>query len=259
MSGLLDEIRRRVELIAERLRAAGCIAAEEEAQLLSDAAPDDAALDALVRRREQGEPLAWLLGWTEFCGRRLRIAPGVYVPRPHTEDLARRAAALLAPGGRAADLCTGCGAIAAHLAAVVPDATVVAVDIDPAAVACARANGVDARRAQLDELDGDHDFDVVTAVPPYVPAAELRLLAADVQRYEPRAALDGGADGLDLARRVVAAAARLLAPGGWLLLELGAEQDRELAQTLSECGFAPAEALRDEDCDIRGVVAQVGR
>jgi release factor glutamine methyltransferase len=159
--------------------------------------------------------------------------------------------------GRAADLCTGAGAIAAHLLAEVPTASVTGVDLDPQAVACATSNGVRAVVGDVDEpLGPTGSFDVVTAVPPYVPTDELRLLSADVQRYEPRAALDGGADGLDVARRVVSAAARLLAPGGWLLIELGGDQDEVLAPASAASGFGNAESWRDEDGDLRGLAAQ---
>src|SRR5690606_29195034 len=119
------------------------------------------------------------------------------------------------PGGRAVDLCTGTGAVAFHLAASVTGARVVGVDLDPRAAACARSNGVAAVAGDLDgPLRPEPAFDVVTAVPPYVPTGALRLLPADVRRYEPRRAPDGGADGLALVWRGVAAARRPLRPGG---------------------------------------------
>jgi release factor glutamine methyltransferase len=186
------------------------------------------------------------------------VTPGVYVPRIQSEELARRAARLLPAGGRAADLCTGAGAIAAHLLAEVPSASVIGLDLDPAAVDCANRNGVTAVVGDLDEpLGPTGSFDVVTAVPPYVPTSELRLLPADVQRYEPRVALDGGADGLDVARRVVAVAGRLLAPAGWLLIELGGDQDEGLGPELAAAGFGDVEAWRDEEDDLRGLAARL--
>jgi release factor glutamine methyltransferase len=221
------------------------------------AAPDGEVLEGWLGRREHGEPLAWITGRMEFCGRWLHVAPGVYVPRVQSEELARRASRALPDHGRAADLCTGAGAIAAHLLAEVPTASVIGVDLDPQAVACAASNGVRAVVGDVDlALGQDGSFDVVTAVPPYVPTDELRLLPADVQRYEPRAALDGGADGLDVARRVVSAAARLLAPGGWLLIELGGDQDEALTPELAPSRFGSAESWRDEDGDLRGLAAQ---
>jgi len=99
-------------------------------------------------------------------------------------------------------------------------------------------------------------FDVVTAVAPYVPTADLRLLPADVQRHEPRLALDGGDDGLDLVRRVVADAGQLLRPGGWLLIEVGGDQDRALAVTLAATGFDIANPWWDDDGDLRGLASQ---
>ena len=243
----------------ERLRAAGCVAAVEEAAELSAWTSGPAALEAALRRREAGEPLAWITGSVVFCGRRVHVAPGVYVPRPHTEALARRAAALLPAGGRALDLCTGSGAVAAHLKAEVPSAAVVGVDLDVAAAACARANGVPTVVADLAEplrRPAGRGFDLVTAVAPYVPTGQLRFLPADVRRYEPADALDGGPDGLDLVRRIVAAAARLLGPGGWLVTELGGDQDDRLAPTLAGAGFDAVMPWWDDDGDLRGLACR---
>lgn len=247
------------EQVVERLLAAGCVAADEEADELVGAAPDRATLERWVRRREEGEPLAWITGTVVFCGRPLRVDPGVYVPRAQTEDLARRAAGLLAgagASGRAVDLCTGSGAVAAHLIAESPSAAVVGVDIDPHAAACARRNGVSAVVGDLDPPLRDHSFDIVTAVAPYVPTGELRFLPTDVQRYEPRRALHGGDDGLDLVRRVVIAAARLLRRGAWLLIEVGGDQDRALHPMLTAHGFAAIITWADEDGDLRGLAAE---
>ncbi|WCO67170.1 hypothetical protein PO878_00340 [Iamia majanohamensis] len=243
--------------VVARLAAAGCVAPDEEADALLAAGPDDATLAAWLRRREDGEPLAWLTGTTTFAGRALHVAPGTYVPRPRTEDLARRAAGALPPGGRAADLCTGVGAVAAALRAAVPSATVVGTDRDPVAAACARRNGVATVVADLAApLGGDGAWDVVTAVCPYVPTGEVAFLPRDVQRHEPRPALDGGPDGLAVARRVVGAAARLLRPGGRLLLELGGHQDEALARDLAAAGFTAAEPWHDDDGDLRGLTAR---
>lgn len=212
---------------------------------------------AWIRRREQGEPPAWITGTSRFCGRTLHLTPGVYVPRVHSETLARRAATLLPEHGRAVDLCTGAGAIATHLMAAVPTAAVVGVDLDRRAASCAHRNGVPTMLADLgDALRADASIDVVTAVAPYVPTSGLRLLPADVQRYEPHLALDGGADGLDLVRRVIAAAGRLLRPGGWLLVEVGGDQDETLAPTLAAAGFAAITPWRDDDDDLRGLAGR---
>lgn len=248
----------RASRVVERLRAAGCVAAEEEAHDLLGIAPDPPTLEAWLSRRERGEPLAWITGGLEFCGRWLHVAPGVYVPRIQSEELARRASRLLPDHARAADLCTGAGAIAAHILAELPATSVIGIDVDPKAVACATRNGVRALVADLElPLPSDRTFDVVTAVPPYVPTSDLRLLPADVQRYEPRAALDGGTDGLDVARRVVVAAGRLLRPGGWLLIEIGGKQDATLLRELAPFGFGDVESWRDDDGELRGLAARL--
>jgi release factor glutamine methyltransferase len=245
------------EVVSSRLTAAGCVAAVEEADELLAAAPDDASLEEWICRRERGEPLAWITGTLRFCGHTVHVDPGVYVPRLQSEELARRAAALLvAGGGRAADLCTGAGAIPAHLMAEAPTSTVVAVDIDPRAVVCARRNGVLALVADLGAPLCSRAFDVVTAVAPYVPTGELRLLPADVQRYEPRRSLDGGDDGLDVVRRIVVSAGRLLRPGGWLLVEVGANQNWALRPTLVAFGFDVVDVWFDEDGDLRGLATR---
>ena len=246
-----------VESVTARLAAAGCVAAGAEAAELVAAAPDPPTLEAWVRRREQGEPPSWITRSVRFCDLTLHVTPAVFVPRHQSEELARRAAAVLPEHGRALDLCTGAGAIAAHRLATVPTAWVVAVDRDPVAAACARQNGVPTVVGDLDgSLHGDAGFDVVTAIAPYVPTDELRLLPADVQRFEPRLALDGGGDGLDLVRRVVAAAGRLLRPGGRLLVEVGGDQDRVLAPTLAAAGFDQVEPWWDDDGDLRGLDAR---
>lgn len=249
-----------------RLTKAGCVAAAEEADLLIGRAVDATALDVSLSRRESGEPLAWIIGTIDFCGTPIRVDSGVYVPRTQSEELARRAARRVADAAatrgrpaRALDLCTGSGAVAAHLSEVVPTATVIGVDVDVRAVACARRNGVTAICGDLTApLRGDA-FDVVTAVAPYVPTDVLGLLPTDVRRHEPRHALDGGTDGLELVRRVVADAARVLRPGGWLLVEVGGDQDVLLSPDLSAAGFDPPTTWHDEEGDLRGLEAQLAR
>jgi release factor glutamine methyltransferase len=237
----------------------GFVAAAEEAEeLLEAAGSDPARLDALVARRLTGEPLAWITGGVEFCGRRIAVHPGVYVPRWQTELLARRAVARLPSGGTAIDLCTGSGALAATLAAERPGARVVACDVDARAVACAVANGVEAYAGDLyDALPGDlaGGVDVIAGVVPYVPTPELGLLQRDTFSFETALAYDGGDDGADLLRRAAAGAARFLAPGGALLLELGEGQPEALAGDLARLGFGDVGVLRDEDGDVRGVEA----
>jgi len=242
-----------------RLRSAGCVAAEDEAAELIDAAAGDRALlDALVSRRCRGEPLAWLVGSVRFCGERVTIHPGVYVVRWQSEPLALEAVRRLPHQGRAVDLCCGSGAIALVMARRRPGARVVASDIDPVAVECARANGIEAYAGDVASglptgLGLTGQVDVVTAVPPYVPTAELRLLPRDTLAYEPRAALDGGPDGTELLQRVVAAAAGLLRPGGSLLVELGGDEAARLRPTLEARGYRDIELLADDDGDLRGL------
>lgn len=242
--------------LAWRLADAGCVAAREEAAELLEAAADADELETLVRRRASGEPLAWVVGSVPFCGIRVAVHRGVYVPRWQTEPLARRAAALLPQGGVAVDLCTGAGAVARVLQAAVTSATVVATDVDPAAVRCARDNGVDARLGHLDDplpaaLLGS--VDVVTAVVPYVPTDELVFLPRDVVAFEPSLALDGGDGGLRLLSSVVERSTRWLRPGGWLLLELGGDQASSVAGQMAAAGFVDVAVLVDGDGDHRGI------
>src|SRR3954447_4575395 len=126
--------------VVARLRAAGCVFAEDEARLLIEAAPTEPALETVVARRVAGEPLEQLLGWAEFCGLRIVVSPGVFVPRRRTEFLVETALPLTHPGAVVVDLCCGSGAVGAALVAGVPALDLTAADIDPAAVACARRN-----------------------------------------------------------------------------------------------------------------------
>ena len=187
------------------------------------------------------------------------VAPGVYVPRPQSEPLAREAVARLPADGTAVDLCTGSGAVAVVLARRRPRARVVATEIDPRAVACARVNGIVVFQGDMEAglpAALSRQVDVVTAVVPYVPTGELRLLPRDVVAFEPPRALDGGADGTQYLGRAAVAAARLLRPGGSLLLELGGEQAGLLAPTLTELGFSETAILSDEEGDPRALVCR---
>ena len=245
-----------------RLAAAGFVAAEEEAGILTAAADGDPGrLETLVARRLTGEPLAWIVGHTEFAGHQVSVLPGVYVPRPHTELMAARAAALLPPDGVAVDACTGSGAVALALALARPGARVVATDADPTAVACARANGVDARLGDLlapvaAELAGRAD--VVVAVVPYVPTPALPLLQRDALRFESPLAYDGGPDGARLLHRLAADATALLRPGGHLLAELGGDQAGPMEAELAALGYGHVRVLADDDGDPRAVEARWG-
>ena len=246
--------------VTEQLRRAGCVAAEAEAVELVEAAGGDAeGLDELVARRSLGEPLAWLVGSMRFCDEVVGVEPGVFVPRLQSEQLAIEAAARLPPGGLAVDLCTGAGAIAVVLVHRRPSARVVATEIDPLAVACARANGIEVYEGDMaaavpDELWGRAD--VVTAIVPYVPTDALRLLPRDVIAYEPRLALDGGVDGTRLLARAVREAAGLLRRGGSLVVELGGDQAERIRPVLDETGYHDVELFHDEDHDLRALAAR---
>lgn len=248
-----------VEVLTDLLWRAGFVAADEEAAELLDCAGGDAeVLDALVARRLTGEPLAWITGTVTFCGIEVRVAPGVYVPRWHSEPLARRAASRLPPDGVAVDLCTGTGAVARVLREARPSARVVGTDIDERAVACARSNGVEAHVGDLfapvpDELRGR--VDVVVGIVPYVPTAGLEYLQRDTLTFESSRSYDGGPDGMALVRRAVHDAGAFLRPGGTILLEVGADQPDLLAADLAGAGYGPVGVLTDEDGDVRGVEA----
>jgi len=242
--------------VVGRLRAAGCVAADEEADELLSSAPDGVTLEKWVARREQGEPLEWLVGRATFCGLTLHISPGVFVPRRQSEELARRAASLLPADGTAADLCTGCGAVAAHLVSAVPGARVVGTELSPRAAACARRNGVAVVVCDVGSALRSGAFDVVTAVAPYVPTGSLQFLPADVQRYEPRLALDGGTDGLGVVQRVIDESRRLLRRGGWLLCEIGGDQAPTVELSLEHAGFERLQFWYDEDNDLRGFLSK---
>jgi release factor glutamine methyltransferase len=247
--------------VVHALAKGGCVAPGAEADALLGASSEGGEpIEELIARRLRGEPLAWIVGSVRFCGLRVAVDPGVFVPRPHTEALALRAVSLLPDDGIAVDLCTGSGAVAAVLGSAHPVADVVATDVDPAAVACARRNGVRAIVGSLDEpLSPSFRgcVDVVTAVVPYVPTEELHLLPRDVLDHEPRLALDGGRRGTTLLVRAAEAAARWLSPGGSVLLELGGDQAGELATTLAAAGLSQLRVHRDAEGQDRAIEARL--
>jgi release factor glutamine methyltransferase len=248
--------RHRSDVVA-RLRAAGCVFAEDEARLLISAAPTAADLTAMVDRRAAGLPLEHVIGWAEFCGLRIAVDPGVFVPRRRTEFLVEQAVALVRPAAGAppviVDLCCGSGAVGAAIAAALGLAELHAADIDPAAVACARRN-LAAAGGRVYEGDLYEPLpatlrgrvDVLAANVPYVPTEEVGLLPPEARTHEPLLALDGGADGLDVLRRVAAAAPRWLAPGGHLLTEISERQAPRAAEAVTASGLTPRVAGSDE-------------
>ncbi len=230
----------------ESLRTAGCVFAEEEADLLVGAARDDGHLAELLARRVAGEPLEHVVGWAGFCGLRMEVGAGAFVPRRRTEFLVEQAAALARPGAVVLDLCCGVGALGAAVAAQVPGGVELhAADIDPVALGYARRNVApyrgsvwqgDLYGALPASLRGRVDVLVVNA--PYVPTGEIGLMPAEARDHEPLVSLDGGADGLDVHRRVAAGALGWLAPGGHLLIETSARQSPVTASALASAGFA---------------------
>jgi release factor glutamine methyltransferase len=258
-----DVMRLDRDSVTQRLAAAGSVFASEEADELMDASAGDVhVLEHLVVRRTMGEPIAWLTGRVTFCDLELSVAPGVYVPRRQTEPLAQQAATLLPPAGVALDLCTGVGAVAAVMGAAVPNARVVATEIDDTAAECARSNGVEVFEGFLDDplpRQLEHCVDVLTAVVPYVPTGSLRLLPRDVQAFEPVLALDGGADGTDLLVEVARRSRRWLRPRAWLLLELGGDQAEPIGRLLHEAGFEEVDTMMDGSGDPRAICARIGR
>jgi release factor glutamine methyltransferase len=227
----------------DRLRAAGCVFAEDEARLLHDAAPDPDRLAALVERRAAGEPLEHLLGWAEFAGLRIVVEPGVFVPRRRTELVVREAISGAPKHAVVVDLCCGSGAVGAALSSALDVAELYAVDVDPVAVRCARRNLDDRARVYEGDLDAPLPerlrgrVDVLVANAPYVPTEGLALMPPEARHHEPRTALDGGPDGLDTLRRVCAVAPRWLAPGGRVLVETSTEQAPRLAAWIERQGM----------------------
>lgn len=226
-------------------------------------APELAAFRELVRRRAAGEPTAWLTGRREFLGHVFRVDPLVLVPRPETELLVEAAIALLPQEGTLLDLCTGSGCIAISAALARPDARVVATEISTEALAVARENAA-ALGAAVEFLEGDlygpvaagERFDLIVSNPPYVPAGEIEGLSREVRR-EPRIALDGGKDGLDVIRRIVSCAPSRLRPDGLLVIELHETHAVPLPALCLAAGFGEAVVHRDLAALPRWVVARL--
>ncbi|MFI6427436.1 putative protein N(5)-glutamine methyltransferase [Promicromonospora sp. NPDC050880] len=323
-----------MEHLVARLRAAGCVFAEDEARILTEAAGGDAArLDELTAARVGGFPLEHLVGWAELDGRRWTVAPGVFVPRQRSEllvrEAARRAMPDRTPAARATasetrtppepdapgpettgpvlvvDLCCGCGAlggaVAARLLAAGHDVELHAADVDPAATACAHENlaalaaessaartagtglppragrppvtdrtgpdgadGPQPGRLRAHTCTGDLDdplpasvrgrADVVVANAPYVPSAAIAMMPPEARDHEPRAALDGGDDGLALLRRVIDLAPGLLRPGGHLLVETGSGQVSAAVGHMAAAGLTVT-VLEDDDLGATALAA----
>lgn len=241
------------DLVA-RLRTAGCVFAEDEARLIRETARTDAEIEAMATRRTGGEPLEHVLGWAGFAGLRVAVGPGVFVPRHRSELLVELARRRLRPGSVVVDLCCGTGALGLAVVAGVDGAELHAADADRVAVGYARRNVEPAGgRVYQGDLfaalppDLRGRVDVLLASPPYVPTAAIALMPPEARDHEPRTALDGGGDGLDLVRRIAAGAPGwLIDDGGSLLLEMGSAQAATAVDAVEQAGLTAAEHHDDE-------------
>jgi len=259
-----------------RLAAAGCDQPALDARLLLEAAAGlshsdiaaeplrlvndgaQAQFASLVARREAHEPVSRILGFREFYGRRFRVSPAVLDPRPDTETLIGEALKAMKPGCRILDLGTGSGCIIVTLLAECVTCMGVATDLSASALAVARDNaealGVSGR---LNLVQGnwlapvEGRFELIVANPPYIPAGDIAQLAPDVRDFDPRGALDGGADGLDAYRRIAAEAGDHLAPGGRVMVEIGAGQAEAIMAVFRDHGLVLQEVARDLGGHVR--------
>jgi release factor glutamine methyltransferase len=265
-------------LVITRLRAAGCVFAEEEAAILAASADTPAQLDVMVARRVGGEPLEQVVGWAEFAGLRVLVDPGVFVPRRRSEYLVEVAVRLAGRRGDAVprvivDLCCGTGALGLAVAAELAEGELAAGDADGRASADVRLSGVELHAADLDpaavacarrnvEPAGGHVYagDLFSALPdslrgrinvlicnaPYVPTSEIAFMPGEARDHEALMALDGGADGLAVLRRVAADAPAWLAPGSVLLVETSERQAALMAAAMDAAGLAARVHTDDE-------------
>ncbi|HWD61769.1 MAG TPA: methyltransferase [Humibacter sp.] len=277
--------------ITTRLRAAGCVFAEDEATVLLADATTSAELESRVARRVAGEPLEYIVGWAEFCGLHVSVAPGVFVPRQRTTLLVRESLRVAPRRPVVLDLCCGAGAIGAAILAARPDASVYAADIDPAATDCARRTLAAVRdsprwSSSAAEVDAYRDpppsrtlpqvppqvftgdlysplpvslkgtVDILAVNAPYVPTDEIAFMPSEARDHEARAALDGGADGLALHRRVADGAREWLAPGGHLLIETSERQASASAGILESAGLSVS-IVHDDEVDGTAVIGRL--
>ncbi|AWX56703.1 putative protein N(5)-glutamine methyltransferase [Brevibacillus brevis] len=239
-------------IIVTKLQEAGCVFAEDEARLLIASAGTTTELSDMVELRTTGMPLEHIIGWAEFCGLRIIVDKGVFVPRQRTAFLARQAAALIRPKSVVLDLCCGSGAVGAVLA-YLEHIELYATDIDPASVQCTRRN-ITTAGGRVYEGDLFEPLpiilrgrvNVIVANAPYVPTKAIEFLPPEARIHEAKIALDGGTDGLDVQRRIVATAPLWLAPGGHLLIETSERQTPQTVDIFTRCGLITRVTRSDE-------------
>ena len=248
--------------IVTTLRAAGCVFAEEEAHLFISAAQTQSDLSLMIDKRRSGLPVEQILGWAEFCGLRVIIETGVFIPRYKTEFLVNQAASLSHDDSLILDLCCGSGAVGLAMLSLLPQATLYAADIDPVAVRCAsqNLNPFGGRVFEGDlfeplpkELKGR--IEVLVANAPYVPTEAIEMMPRESRLFERHISLDGGEDGLEVQRRIASEAPLWLAPGGHLLVETSEHQAASAANIFLTSGLTPR-IMRSDDFDATVVIGE---
>jgi release factor glutamine methyltransferase len=201
-----------------------------------------AAYRSMVTRRGKREPLQHILGTQEFCGLEFDVTPDVLIPRRDTEALVNEALSRMPAARSILDIGTGSGCIAIALACKIPAASITAIDISVSALEVARCNAkrhgvsVEFLPGSLFQPVAGRHFDLIVSNPPYIPSSDIKGLEPEVRDYDPRHALDGGTDGLDIYRSMIPAAAEFLTPNGWLLVEVGAGQAQVVAELIRKAG-----------------------
>lgn len=219
-----------------------------------------AAYRAMVARRGRREPLQHILGTQEFCGLEFEVTPDVLIPRHDTEVLVTEALARMPEAQSILDIGTGSGCIAVALAHRLPGASVTALDISEAALMVARRNAgrngvtIEFLQGSLFEPVAGRQFDLIVSNPPYIPSSDIETLEPEVRDFDPRGALDGGPDGLDVYRSLIPAAATVLSPGGLLLLEVGLGQAADVVQMFRAAGSYDEPISASDGAGIERVV-----
>jgi release factor glutamine methyltransferase len=253
------------------LRTAGCVYADEEARILTEASHSTEELRAFLDRRALGEPLEYIVGWAGYCGLRIPLCAGVFIPRRRSEFLAECAVEAVRATTRAGDprrvkvldLCCGSGAIGLAVAVRSEDVELLAVDDSPLAAECARRNLAQVGgRVYHGDLFAPiprtelHSLDLIVASPPYVPTEEIQRLPAEARLYEPRSTLDGGPDGTCVQRGILGAAGEWLGAQGAVMVETGGEMAEATAQIARDAGLT-AEIRDDAELDATVVIARL--